>query len=160
MEDIYEIRKGVPVPPSVKYKTGMTDTLRKMEHQDSIVVPNSKRGSVYACAAQAGIKVVTQSNPDGLNVTVWRVDEPSGAGKSVADRPGSKSVESSIYTPDGGLPTGHYAQETPYGPNIFYPDLDGQGRPVNLSKKKASSPSPSSSSSSQPRRATRETIFD
>jgi hypothetical protein len=75
MTDVFAIRKGVPIPFLSKPKSGLTETLRRMEYGDSIVVPNSKRGSVYSCAAQAGIKIQTQSNLDGSTTTVWRVDE-------------------------------------------------------------------------------------
>lgn len=131
MEDIYEILNGVPAPPSSKQKTGLTETLRKMKHGDRIVVPNSKKGSVYACAAQAGIKVRTQSNANGQDTTVWRIDESSEDLKRV-----TPSMMNSILTPDGELPTGHWIQPDPYGPRLWINDVDTQGRPVDITKKK------------------------
>ena len=132
MEDDYEILTGVPVPPSGRQKTGMTETLRKMKRHDCIVVPGSRKASVYACAAQAGIKVRTQINPDDDgSVMVWRMDE-----EDEDSEPITPSMVNSILTPDGGLPTGHWIQPDPYGPRVWINDVDAQGRPVNLAAKK------------------------
>ena len=76
MADEYEIRKGIPLPPSSK-RTGLTCALRKMEYLDSIVIPGDKISSVHPCAGQAGAKVKTEKNADGT-VTVWCI-QPSVA---------------------------------------------------------------------------------
>jgi hypothetical protein len=137
MAEDYEIQKGIPAPPVSKQKTGMTQKLRQMEHMDCMVVPNSKRGSVYACAAQAGIKIQTQSNPDGRSITVWRISEDTEDTKDTDASPDSSVSGDMLYvlTPDGGLPTGHYEQPHPYGPNIWINDVDALGRPENRNKK-------------------------
>ena len=142
MTDVYDIRKGVPVHPSNKPKTGLTKTLRLMDNGDSIVVPNSKRGSVYSCAAQAGIKVQTQSNPDGLTTTVWRVDEGTTSDSTLALEYDTGSTRQSLLTADGEFPSGEYHQEHPYGPTVWRADCDEQGRPINRFKKKAPEPKP------------------
>ena len=135
MAEMYEIRKGVPVPAQVNRKIGLTYLLRKMAHLDSIVVPSDKRSSVYSCAAQAGIKVRTQGNPDG-SVTVWRVIDGEGEDEDTLNDPVTPSDISAIYTPDGGLPSGRYTQPVPHGPMVWVNDVDEHGRPVNLHKKK------------------------
>ncbi len=134
MADEFEIHKGVPVPPPEKRKTGMTEALRKMEHLDCIIIPNSKRASVYACAAQAGIKIRTKGNPDGASITVWRIME-DGDDATAKRKVTVLSLENDgIHTPDGDLPTGHYTRPDPYGPNVWAPDVDEFGRLVNLNK--------------------------
>lgn len=135
MTDAYEILKGVPAPPSSKLKTGMTEVLRRMEHLDCIVVPSSKKGSVYSCAAQAGIRVRTKSNPDGRGVTVWRIDQPTEDTDTEATDFDVASHMKAVLTPEGGLPSGHYTQPDPYGPCIWVNDTDSLGRPVNLHEK-------------------------
>ena len=137
MTDVFAIRKGVPIPLLSKPKTGLTETLRRMEYGDSIVVPNSKRGSVYSCAAQAGIQIQTQSNLDGSTTTVWRVDE-GAVGPTLGLEAGTGSTYPSILTADGEFPSGEYRQDDPYGPNVWHADCDEQGRPINRFKKKAS----------------------
>ena len=141
MTDVFAIRKGVPIPFSNKPKTGLTETLRRMEYGDSIVVPNSKRGSVYSCAAQAGIEVQTQSSLDGSTTTVWRVDE-GAAGPALDLESGTDSTHQSILTADGEFPSGEYRQDDPWGPSVWYADCDEQGRPINRFKKKTSEPEP------------------
>lgn len=136
MADVYEIQKGVPPPPSSKRKTGMTELLRKMEHLDSIVVPNSKRSSVYSCAAQAGIEIRTRGNPDGKSITVWRMCENTDADENTMTEPRVPSDFSAILTPEGELPSGRYTQPVPHGPMVWVNDVDEHGRPVNLHKKK------------------------
>jgi hypothetical protein len=142
MTDVFDIQKGVPIPFSNKPKTGLTETLRRMEYGDSIVVPNSKRGSVYSCAAQAGIKVQTQSNPDGLTTTVWRVDEGTTSDSTLDLEYDTGSTRQSLLTADGEFPSGEYRQEHPYGPTVWRADCDEQGRPINRFKKKAPEPKP------------------
>ena len=141
MTDVFAIRKGVPIPLLSKPKTGLTETLRRMEYGDSIVVPNSKRGSVYSCAAQAGIKIQTQSNLDGSTTTVWRVDE-GASGPASGLESSTDSTYQSILTADGEFPSGEYRQDDPYGPNVWYADCDEQGHPINRFKKKATGPGP------------------
>ncbi|HUD73476.1 MAG TPA: hypothetical protein VMQ76_00275 [Terracidiphilus sp.] len=135
MTDAYEILKGVPAPPSSKMKTGMTETLRRMEHLDCIVVPDSKKGSVYACAAQAGIKIRTRSNPDGRGTTVWRIDLPAEDTEDEDAGFDAASHMKTVMTPEGGLPSGRYTQPDPYGPCIWVNDTDSLGQPVNIHEK-------------------------
>ena len=153
----YKIRKDLPIPAGDKDR-GLSATIRAMAYGDSLVIPAKQHLGVHACARSVGAKVKTKSNDDGT-VTVWRVDSaaeprPGAQASPRATASGTASVAAgditaadacrtsedplwkSIMTPDGDFPTGHYVQETPYGPNIFYPDLDELGRPVNLARKK------------------------
>lgn len=154
MADAYEIEKGIPPPPSSKRKTGMTELLRKMKHLDSIVVPNSKRSSVYSCAAQAGIEIRTKVNPDGRSVRVWRMCEDDSTDEDILNNPLVLADPNNIYTPDGELPSGRYTQPVPHGPMVWVNDVDEYGRPVNLYKKKATE-----TQTSQLRQVPTESIF-
>jgi hypothetical protein len=113
-----------------------------MGHLDCIVVPNNKKGSVYACAAQAGIKVRTQSNPDGQGTTVWRISDGAPELRNQDRQPGPASTPyptstyvDHVLTPEGEFPSGRYVQADEYSPRVWMSDLDERGRPVNLHKK-------------------------
>lgn len=127
MPGTYEIKKDVPVPSSDR-RTGLTETIRKMEYLDSIVVPADKISSVHPCAAQAGAKVKTQKNPDGT-VTAWRVDPPTAASDPETPVGGAASAASAASAPNST--GGYYNKQYPYGPSVFVAtELNTHGQPV------------------------------
>ena len=115
MDGLYEIRKGVPAPASSK-QPGLTKCLRKMEYMDSIVIPGDKISSAHPCAAQIGIRLITQKNSDGT-YTLWRVDLPDVPPPERATA--SPKIEKTRANPALGLPDGYYIQEDFYGPRIW-----------------------------------------
>lgn len=134
----FEIRKGVPVPPK-----GLTDTIRKMECGDSIVIPVDRRVAAHTSARSIGAKVRTRSNHDGT-LTVWRVDPGTGTGtgtahssESIFDIPITKPAPVVTKPTDprsgpppewpkiartaagDGLPEGYYIRRDAYSPEIW-----------------------------------------
>ena len=144
MADEYDIRKGIPLPlPPLSKQTGLTNTLRKMEYLDSIVIPGDKISSVHPCAGQAGAKVKTKKNADGT-VTVWCISPSIATGPprktgrpqkhplplSTMPKPAPVTAAGGYAThptavvttaadPALGLPEGYYSQGDPYGPSIW-----------------------------------------
>ena len=147
MEDIYEIKKGIPAPGSSD-QPSLTKTLRQMEPMDSVVVPGDKLSSAHPCAAQLGMKIKTQKNADGT-VTLWCIsaaigaDPPRKPGRprrnpdpprrnpdppqklppapkdSVAPITLPPNIVVTVANPALGLPAGYHIQEDPYGPCIW-----------------------------------------
>jgi hypothetical protein len=132
----FEIRKGVPVPSK-----GLTDTIRKMECGDSIVIPIDRRVAAHTSARSIGAKVRTRSNHDGT-LTVWRIDPGTGAAhssESIFDIPivikPAAPVVAKPPAPRGGpppewpkiaktaasdgLPEGYYIRRDAYSPEIW-----------------------------------------
>jgi hypothetical protein len=99
--------KGVPIP-SGPQKTGLTDTLRKMEFEDCIVVPGNLASSLHPCAGYAGVKIKTRKNKDGT-INVWRIDAP---------------VPAAPETPETLNPIGGHYVESRYGPSVFVQEED------------------------------------
>ena len=123
---MFEIVKGGPLPDACR-ASGLTQTLRKMECGDSIVIPGIKLTSVHQCARQACVKVTTHRNADGT-ATVWRTDSaPPATPAPSAAGPGS-AVAASIFGEITPAPapartgSGTY-QPYPLGPRIWISDL-------------------------------------
>ena len=140
----YEIRKGVPVPPR-----GLTDTIRKMECGDSIVIPVNRRVAAHNSARSIGAKVKTKANHDGT-LTVWRIDSgPAGdTSKSIFGDPTPITSASAVAepapphngpvpewpkiartkaSPELGLPEGYYIQRGPYDPELWLQGTPPEG---------------------------------
>jgi hypothetical protein len=163
LANFYEIRTDIPIPEEGN-KNGLAAAIRRMAYGNSIIIPSAQHMSVHTSARSVGAKVKTRSNKDGT-ITVWRID-PGARGEAprssdprpqpqsaAAAEPGPAAADSDsttvtpgdarplgdmvyVLTPEGGLPTGHYVQDGPYGSNIWISDKDDYGRPVNLNKKK------------------------
>jgi hypothetical protein len=148
MEDIYEIKKGIPAPGSSD-QPSLTKTLRQMEPMDSVVVPGDKLSSAHPCAAQLGMKIKTQKNADGT-VTLWCIsavigaDPPRKPGRprrnpdppqklppapkdSVAPITLPPNIVVTVANPALGLPAGYYANDDPYGSMLWI-----EGKPPEL----------------------------
>ena len=67
----FEIEKSIPLPPTGS-GSGIVETLRSMDIEDSIVVPKNIQSNIYLHAARAGIKV-TSRKIDAEHIRVWRV---------------------------------------------------------------------------------------
>lgn len=104
MSETYEIRKDLPIPESRLRRTGLSDTIRRMECGDSITVPARQRLGVHACARSVGAKVKTRSNRDGT-VTVWRIDQPLKVEGNIFGE-ASEAGEASIDSEAGADPAG------------------------------------------------------
>ena len=181
MEDEYEIRKGIPMPPLAK-QPGLTSTMRKMEPMDSVVVPGDKLSSAHPCAAQLGMKIKTQKNADGT-VTLWCIsaainaDPPRKPGRPrrnpdppqklppaprdslVPITPPPKIILTAA-NPALGLPAGYYANDDPYGSMLWI-----EGKPPELRATDASPAYPATgpepvATGPEPVAASKQSIFD
>jgi len=69
-----KIEKDVPLPPVGTRSTeqGYTQTFRKMEIGDSVVMDFALQSSIYNCSKLAGIKIATRKI-NNSQMRVWRI---------------------------------------------------------------------------------------
>lgn len=68
-----DIEKGIPMPKNAYRRTGISATIRKMEHGDSVVIGIGSLTSWRYAANMMGRGTKSQ-NIDGETVRLWIVD--------------------------------------------------------------------------------------